>query len=165
VYNRLRALWGEYLNIWWNDADFALILTYLLLGDDDSAASSLCCTIMRRMQDLRDTEVTRARGEAWRRNAKAGAGMFVGSWVLTVATGGLALPLTGPAMAGSFLSAVGSAVTEDALKSAELTRGNQRREACERLQKHFPRLRQLLAYRRTETSSEESLSFLLEGGA
>ncbi|KAK3309979.1 uncharacterized protein B0T15DRAFT_488675 [Chaetomium strumarium] len=154
LYNRLRDLWGEYLNIWWNDADFALVLAYLLV---DYAAAPLCCAIMRRMQDLRDTEVTKARGEAWRRNATAGAGMFVGSWVLTVATGGLALPLTGPAMAGSFLSAVGSAVTEDALKSAELTRGNQRREACERLQKHFPRLQELLACRREPPSKEAFL--------
>ncbi len=122
------ANWGDYLNIWWNDADLALALAYLLV--DDTSASA-CRAIMDRLGELRRTEVTEARGKAWN-----GAG-------LTALT---AVSLTGPVGIGIGLVTMGiSGIVASSLRNAEPMRWRHRCEACDRLQRHFPRLRGLFA--------------------
>ncbi len=142
VHMRLQSIWGEYRNIWWNDADFALALGYLLVGD---GVGSVCQNIMRRRDELRKTEVTERRSEAWERGGLTGAGLFTGAFVLTALTGGAAIPVTGPLMAGSWALAAGSGATRETLRNAELTLWNRRREACGKLEEEFPPLKQLFA--------------------
>jgi hypothetical protein len=140
---QLRGLWGEYRNIWWNDADFALVLGYLLVDND--LAASACRDIMRRRDELRRTDVTERRGKAWERNGLAGTGLFAGAFVLTAVTGGAAIAVTGPLMAGSWALAAGSGATAHTLREAESGLWDRRRAACGKLEEQFPRLQQLFA--------------------
>jgi hypothetical protein len=77
VYNTLIANWREYRNIWWNDGDLALALTYLLV--DIPAAASGCRAIMRRLGGLRQTEVTDTRSNACGKGVATGYSLFVGA--------------------------------------------------------------------------------------
>jgi hypothetical protein len=140
-YKQLRSNW-DYLNIWWNDADFALILAYLLV--DDMAAPT-CRALMHHLAELRETEVTEPRAQACSHSAAVGMTTFAGAWVLTAVTGGLAAPITVPTMLGSWGWGVGSLITRDALRSGEGGRRKRRWTACAGLQDRFPRLQQLFA--------------------
>ncbi|KAK3294453.1 uncharacterized protein B0H64DRAFT_400737 [Chaetomium fimeti] len=141
-YIQLDNIWGEYRNIWWNDADFALALGHLLVGEGEE---SVCCDIMRRRNMLRKTEVTDRRNKAWERNRAGGMGVFAGACVLTAVTGGAAIAVTGPLMAASFASAAGSRVTAHTLQHSEARLWSRRRAACDKLEERFPRLQQLFA--------------------
>ncbi|KAH6856229.1 hypothetical protein B0I37DRAFT_71751 [Chaetomium sp. MPI-CAGE-AT-0009] len=76
-YMQLSDIWGEYRNIWWNDADFALALGYLLV---DEGVESVCCDIMRRRNVLRKTEVIDRRNKAWERNGLGGWACSLARW-------------------------------------------------------------------------------------
>ncbi len=139
VYIQLRSDWG-YRNIWWNDADFSLILAYLLV---ESKAAPKCAALMHRLAELREIEVTRPRARASQGTTMACVATFVGSWVLTAVTGGVALPVTGPAMIASWGGAVASGVTGDALLNGENEWRKRREESRARLQASLPDLRGL----------------------
>jgi hypothetical protein len=141
VYNTLIATWGEYRNIWWNDGDLALALAYLLVP----TAALMCRALLRRLGELRKTEVTDTRRNAWGKGFTAGRALFAGACVLTAVTGGAALPLTEPVMAASLSAGFASTVTAASLQEAEAMRWRDRRAACGRLETEFPRLRELFA--------------------
>jgi hypothetical protein len=65
VYNQLRPKW-DYLNIWWNDADFIIILAFLTIGDEITAE---CARLLRRLAHLRFTDVLGPRDQACRTNS------------------------------------------------------------------------------------------------
>ncbi len=134
--------WGEYRNIWWNDADFALALTYILV---EGPAASTCREIINRLAELRKSEVTEARREAWGKGFTAGSSAFVGAWAVTLLTGGAALPVTAPIMATSLSAGFGSGVVASGLQEAEASRWRDRKIACSRLEVEFPRLSELFA--------------------
>lgn len=134
------ANWGEYRNIWWNDADLALALAYLLV---EGPAAPTCREIMTRLAELRKSEVTEARREAWGKGFTAGSSAFVGAWAVTLLTGGAALPVTAPIMATSLSAGFGSGVVASTLQEAEAGRWRERRVASGRLEREFPRLEEL----------------------
>lgn len=142
VYTELRELWGEYRNIWWNDADFAITLAYLLLR---GKAASRCRDLMASLAVLRKIEVTETRTQVWDKGVAVGAGTFFCAGVLTICTGGMAAPVTGPVMAGSWTLGVSSIITGNTLKDGEVKRWKRRLMACAKLQRHFPCLRKLFA--------------------
>ncbi|KAE8445965.1 hypothetical protein EG329_012744 [Mollisiaceae sp. DMI_Dod_QoI] len=141
LYIQLRSDWC-YRNIWWNDADFSLILAYLLV---ESKAAPKCAALMHRLAELREIEVTRPRAQASQGTAMACAATFVGSWVLTAVTGGVALPVTGPAMIASWGGAMASGITGDILSSGENEWRKRRKESRTKLQARFPDLRGLFS--------------------
>ncbi|KAH8734616.1 hypothetical protein BGZ61DRAFT_127063 [Ilyonectria robusta] len=132
-YNQLREDW-EYFNIWWNDADFAIILACLV----DESAVSICRVLMRRRDELRETEVTKPR-QASGRTATFMTMAAAGG--LMVMTGGLAAPVAGPL----FAAAGASHLAQDVLTTKEALRRSQRMASSDQLQVRFPRLRQLFA--------------------
>ncbi|KAK3901753.1 hypothetical protein C8A05DRAFT_34551 [Staphylotrichum tortipilum] len=142
VYTTLMANWGEYRNIWWNDADLALALAYLLV---EGPGASTCREIMNRLAELRKSEVTEARREAWGKGFTAGSSAFVGAWAVTLLTGGSVLPVTAPIMATSLSAGFGSGVVASGLQEAEATRLRDRKIACGRLERELPRLSELFA--------------------
>jgi hypothetical protein len=138
-YKQLRSNW-DYLNSWWNDADFALILAYLLV--DDMAAPK-CRALMHHLAELRETEVTESMAQACSKSAAVSMMTLAGACALTSATGGLAAAVTLPAMLNLWNPGVGSPIPRDALRSGEGGRRKRRWTACAELQDRFPRLQQL----------------------
>jgi hypothetical protein len=135
-HGELRIGW-DYLNIWWNDADFAIILASLL---DDTALRS-CRLLVRQLSRMRTAEVVRPRGEMCDKGLFAGAAVFGGAFVAFCVTGGWALPICyasfGATWTGVF--AVGN------LEEIQKARKARRKDNCVSLEGRFPRLRLLFA--------------------
>lgn len=141
VYDQLSSKW-DYLNIWWNDADFAIILAFLTIGDEITAE---CAQLLKRLAHLRSMDVIRPRDQACRTNFKAGVGTFLGASVLTVLTAGAAAPLVGPALVvSSWGWALGSSLVEEKLGEGGYNRYERRRQSCEELRARFPQIQKLL---------------------
>jgi hypothetical protein len=138
VYDQLSSKW-DYLNIWWNDADFAIILAFLTVGDDITAE---CARLLIRLAQLRSADVLRPRDQACQTNVNAGAGIFAGSTALIMVTGGTAAPLV--LMLGSWGWFFGSDVVHKKLKDGENSRYKRRRQSCHELQARFPQIQKLL---------------------
>jgi hypothetical protein len=100
---------------------------------------------MGRLAELRKIEVTKARTQAWGNSAKVGIVTFFGAAMVTLGTGGVAVPFTGPSMASSCGWSASSLVTRDILRDAEDERWKRRLKACAKLQRHFSRLQKLFA--------------------
>lgn len=133
VHMKLKRIWGEYRNIWWNDADFALALGYLLVND---SVASVCRDIMQRRNELR-TEVTELRRPARMMTNLANLGLSVGTVMLTttvLAASPVAWPLGASAIWVSLWHAE---------QVQEQEQWQRRREACARLEEEFPGLQQL----------------------
>ncbi|KAH7156491.1 hypothetical protein EDB81DRAFT_392764 [Dactylonectria macrodidyma] len=132
-YYQLREDW-EYFNIWWNDADFAIVLACLV----DENAVSLCRILMRRRDELREVEVTKPRQTSCRRTTFM---TFAAASGLMAVTGGLAAPVAVPL----FAAAGASQFAQDVLKNGEEGRRDRRIASSDELQAQFPQLRQLFA--------------------
>ncbi|KAH7155696.1 hypothetical protein B0J13DRAFT_672671 [Dactylonectria estremocensis] len=132
-YYQLREDW-KYFNIWWNDADFAIVLACLV----DRNAVSICRILMRRRDELREVEVTMPRQTSARR---ATFMTFAAASGLMAVTGGLAAPVAVPL----FAAAGASHFAQDVLRTGEEGRRDRRMASSEELQSKFPQLRQLFA--------------------
>ncbi|KAF7548147.1 hypothetical protein G7Z17_g7243 [Cylindrodendrum hubeiense] len=122
----------KYLNIWWNDADFAIILACLV----DESAVPICRVLMRRRDELRETEITMPR------QASCRAATFMtlaAAGGLMVMTAGLAAPVAAPL----FAAAGATHFAKDVLTAGENDRRDQRLASSNELQDRFPHLRQL----------------------
>jgi hypothetical protein len=140
-YLELRQNW-DYLNIWWNDADFALILAHRLISDKPAQK---CREIFQRLAILRLAEVTAVRSQKCGTSIRAGVATFAGGWVLTVVTLGAAAPVSVPVMLGGWGCAFTSGIIGGALQAGEQAREARRVSACKSLQTRFPRLSLLFA--------------------
>ena len=136
VHVKLKRIWGEYRNIWWNDADFALALGHLLVNDSVASWRD----IMRRRNELRRTEVTELGSTTWAKSSLASMGLSVGAVMLTAMTG-----LGAVVAASSVAWALGNSAIRDSLRRAEQVQWQRRREAWAGLEEHFPGLQQLFA--------------------
>ncbi len=114
-FDQLQQNWN-YLNIWWNSADFALILACLLV---DEAPASICYDIWKRLAALRKFELTRPSAKWCGRSYRGGGFAFGGSILITFATGGLAAPLMAPISAASFGLMFGSGIVAGAINVGE----------------------------------------------
>lgn len=144
-HTKLKRIWGEYSNIWWNDADFALALGYLLVND---SVASVCRDIMQRRNELRRTEVAELRSPARMRTNLANLGLSVGTVMLTAMTGGATILAASPVVWALGASAIwvplwhAEQVQEQVREHVQWQR---RREACARLEEEFAGLQQLFA--------------------
>lgn len=135
----MRHKW-TYFNIWWNAADFALSLACLLV---DAGPAKTCLELMQRLTELRDVEVLLPREQSCETIKNASLAVSMGALALTVATGGLAAPVTIPAIAGGVACSIGSLTTDTALKDGCRERLELREAAIAELQQSFPRLDKL----------------------
>lgn len=145
VHTKLKRIWGEYSNIWWNDADFALALGYLLVND---SVASVCRDIMQRRNELRRTEVAELRSPARMRTNLANLGLSVGTVMLTAMTGGATILAASPVVWALGASAIWVPLwhTEQVQEQVrEQVQWQRRREACARLEEEFAGLQQLFA--------------------
>jgi hypothetical protein len=138
-YVELQRDW-QYLNIWWNGADFALVLASLLVGH---SGQRQCRALWQRLAELREIEIIQPRAQACSRSIMGAVMMCGAAIVATIATAGAALPFTGTLMAGSLGVGAVSATTQEVLSQAEDSRRAKRQTYCNRLQDRFPRLERL----------------------
>ncbi|OTA58444.1 hypothetical protein K449DRAFT_334693 [Hypoxylon sp. EC38] len=140
-FNLLRQGW-EYLNISWNDVDFAIILGLLVTG---SCAAEKSKILFDAFWNLRVQQVLRPRSQACIKP-------FVGSWVIgftsglvTAATLGLAAPVTGPVFVGSWCAALGFGIAGTGMQIREEAMLRKRNAACRKLLNQFPQLEPILS--------------------
>lgn len=125
------------MDISWNDVDFAIILGFLVIGTQAADKSAM---LFAGFEQLRIKQVL-----VPRRNMP-GKG-FMGCWwtsvaagVLTVATGGLAAPVTGPVIFGSGIAGMGIGVIGMGVQARDSSLWATRRATCRDLATQFEQL-------------------------
>ncbi|RSL92039.1 hypothetical protein CEP52_014059 [Fusarium oligoseptatum] len=132
----LRQGW-EYMNISWNDVDFAIILGFLVTGPQAAPRTMDLFTrfsILRIEQALEARQMVAGNGfmTCWCVGAAAGAVTFL--------TGGLAAPVTIPLFVGSGVTGMGFGVAGASISARDLNMWKKRIEWCQTLQRRFPQL-------------------------
>lgn len=130
------------MNIWWNSADFALTLAFLLADEEGALA---CRQIMVQMANCRYTQVCEPRSRAWHTVGGTGVTAFVAAWTATAVTGGALLPITGPLMAAGWGLGFGSGVANAITATAESHLWKRRLKACKEVENRFARAADLYA--------------------
>lgn len=125
------------MNISWNDVDFAIILGFLVTGPRATQSTK---DLFASFSRLRINQALAARGDfsrkgfltCWCVSATAGA--------VTLLTGGLAAPITGPLFVGGCFSGLGFGFAGDAINARDVKMWKKRIEGCQDLQRRFPQL-------------------------
>jgi hypothetical protein len=133
----LREDW-KYMNIWWNDVDFAVLLGFLVAGN---RAAAKCKSMLNVFHELRYEEVVKPRSEGCVKGFMASWGVAMLSGVVTAASGGLAAPVTVPLFATAWATGMGCGIAGTAISKGEKAKRDRRAQACRDLLSRFPQLR------------------------
>ncbi|KAI8722688.1 hypothetical protein NCS52_00413200 [Fusarium sp. LHS14.1] len=130
----LRQNW-DYMNISWNDVDFAIILGFLTTGPQATQRTKDLFTCFERLRirqapDLRFTMSAKRFMASW--------GVSMAAVAVTFLTGGSAAPITGPVIVGSWVSARDTAMWD------------RRMACCQDLQRRFPQLEEFFPSMNTQ---------------
>jgi hypothetical protein len=136
-FSLLREDW-TYINIWWNDVDFALLLGFLVVGQ---RAAAKCKSIFKVFRQLREEEVVKPRSEGCGKGSLTCWGIAVFSFAAMAVSGGALAPVTAPLFATACTTGLGCGVAASAIRYGEMKKRCRRFQACRDLVHSFPQLR------------------------
>lgn len=143
-FDLLRQGW-EYLNISWNDVDFAIILGLLVTG---SCAVEKSKILFNAFWKLRVQQVLRPRLEVCDKPFKGAWSVGFASGLATVASLGLTAPVTIPLFLWSWGVAMGSGIAGFEMQRHDEAMLGKRIAACRKLRRQFPQLQPILSSHR-----------------
>ncbi|KAK5999034.1 hypothetical protein PT974_01421 [Cladobotryum mycophilum] len=136
-FDSLRHDW-DYINMSWNDVDFAIILGLLTTGPRAAKKSKALLDIFNQ---LRTKQVFSARAQEASKGSLNCWWVGAASGIITVATLGAASPLTVPLFVGSWATGIGYNIAGVTIDQRNRSMLEKRTEACLRLCGRFPQLR------------------------
>ena len=132
---------GNYMWIWWNDVDYALILAALVIGPRSYFPIK---QLFKTFDRLRKTELTGPRQGRCATATAAGAGMSELGTFVSMASAGILAPVALPLMAAGTATFAFSSLIKSSISSGERGKQQRRDEACRRLIQHYPQLEAVL---------------------
>jgi hypothetical protein len=137
----LRHRWG-YMNICWNDVDFAIILGVLVAGP---CAKEKLKLLFDAFLNLRIQQALKPRGQIGEKGFRTCWCVAAMGFVVTFATAGLAMPVTAPIIMGSCATGMGFSAAGSVINGRDAAMWNKRVAACRELHARFPQLDSILS--------------------
>ncbi|KAI1772032.1 hypothetical protein F4818DRAFT_454229 [Hypoxylon cercidicola] len=131
----------EYLNITWNDVEFAIILGLLVVGPPAVEKSKL---LFEEFWKLKIRQAFRVRAEVAPKGFLSSWCVGASSAILIIGTGGLAAPIALPFFLGSCATGLGFGVAGCVLDCCHASKFQKRVSACQKLLRRFPQLDPIL---------------------
>lgn len=130
------------MNTWWNSADFALSLAFLLA---DRQGASTCRQIMAQTTKCRYAQVFEPRSRVWTTVGGTGGAAYAATWAATLLSEGTLLPVIAARVVTELALGFGLGVANTITESAEAHQWERRLKACQKVESRFASAAELYA--------------------